>query len=175
MTLDEQDALLDRLTALAEYYEKPKSPGTLALYVQELNDLPFSAISAALKHHVNHGFPLFPKVTEIRAIVEGEGDGPADVAWRELHAEFRRVGSWLAPSLSPTTEAVVRQLCGTWERACALIGQCDGGPELQGWQNKFREAYQAQSTRERLALPVSPHRPTLQLVQSRAPVVDGDT
>lgn len=156
MTLHEHEQLLDRLSALAEYYEKPKSPATLAIYVQELNDLPFTAVSAALKHHVNHGFPTFPKVSDIRRLVEGDGDTSADDAWRELHAEFRRVGSWRPPSLSPLTERTVLALCGDWERACKLIGQADSGPELQGWQNKFREMFHAQAVRERQMLPVTP-------------------
>lgn len=175
MTLDEQDQLLDQLSALAEYYDKPKSPATLAIYVQELDDVPFRAVAAALKHHVNHGFPQFPKVSEIRAIVEGNEDAAADAAWMELHAEFRRVGSWRPPALSPLTEATMLALCGNWERACALIGQAEAGPELQGWQTRFRETYQVQAARERAMLTAGPERPKLAPLRLVAPVVDGDT
>lgn len=174
MTLTEKDALLDRLSALAEYYEKPKSPATLAIYVQELNDLPFPAIAAALKHHVNHGFPLFPKVSEIRLLVEGVQSAAATDAWRELYGEFRRVGSWGQPRLSSTTAATVLALCGDWERACVLIGQCDSGPELQGWQKRFQETFAVMAAREQQTRQL-PAPPALTLVPSRVPAADGDT
>lgn len=140
MTADEQDALLDRLTAMAEYYERPKSDAQLMLYVQGLADLPFPGVAGALSVLLKTS-TFFPKIAEIRELVGGDVEAQAEDAWAELHGEIRRVGSWRAPQLSAATWATVELLCGTWERCVATIGRAEAGPEIQGWQKRWKESY----------------------------------
>lgn len=169
MTLDEQEQLLDRLSELAEYYDKPKAPAQLAIYLQALDDLPFAAVMQATVALVNTS-TFFPKVAEIRQLVEGHSESHAELAWLDLLREIRRVGYTGRPDLPEATLATMERMWGSWVRLCeTLPGE---GPGLHAWAKRFRETYAALATRERMALPEA-RRP--QLGPSPALVADGDT
>jgi hypothetical protein len=161
MTRGEREEVLKALTLLQEYHRiEPLSEALQLIYLRAFDAYPVADVLSALSRSVDvHRF--FPKVPELKELIEASRDDQAELAWAELHSEFRRVGSWRHPTLSPLTEQAVIALCGNWERACALIGRAEAGPELQGWQNRFREMYQVLAERERLMLAEAPSRPQL--------------
>ena len=170
MTLDEQEQLVDRLTELADYFDKPKSPSQLALYVQALNDLPFAAVMQATAAVVQSS-TFFPKVAEIRQLVEGHAETTAELAWLDVLREIRRVGYTGRPALPEATVDTITRMWGSWVALCeTLPGE---GPGLHSWAKRFRETYTALAIRERMRLPAETPRP--QLVSSRVIAADGDT
>lgn len=148
MTPDERDHVTDQLTVLAEYYERPKSEAQILLYVQALDDLPCEAVVGAMRTLVRTS-TFFPKVSEIRALIEGRTEEASELAWMEMLREVRRVGYLGAPDLPEATTETIRGLWGSWARLCeTLPGE---GPELVGWMKRWDGAYGA--TANRLARP----------------------
>ena len=127
MTADERDRVTDQLTVLAEYYERPKSEAQIVLYVQALDDLPCDVVIGAMRALVRTS-TFYPKVSEIRALVEGRTEDAASLAWMALLSEVRRVGYLGTPALPDATLETVCGLWGSWGHLCATLpGE---GPEL---------------------------------------------
>lgn len=138
MTPQDCDLLIDRLTMLAEYYEKPKSEAQLAIYVQALADLPIAEVLNATSELVKTSV-FYPKVSEIRAVVEGDSLEHAERAWSALLREIRAVGYTGTPELTETTRQTVNSIWGNWENLCrTLPGE---GKELLGWAKQFKSTY----------------------------------
>lgn len=135
------------MAALGETFNETISKVRTDAYFAALQEFDIADIEAAATNHIRVG-RFFPKPVELREWITGTDDDQADAAWAELHGEFRRVGSWRAPTLSPLTQQTILALCGTWERACALIGRADSPAELQGWQKRFKETYVTMAIRE---------------------------
>lgn len=144
MTPEDCESLMDRLTVLSEYYEKPKSEAQVEIYVLALKDLPIHAVLAAMNAHVNAS-PFFPKVSDIRALVEGESSEHADRAWGLLLREVRAVGYTGTPELTEALRATVNAIWGSWVNLCQTLPA--EGPELLGWAKQFKATYRTMANR----------------------------
>ncbi len=148
MTDDERDQLTRQIEVMAEYYDKPKSEAQILLYVQALDDLPCEAVLGAMRALVRTS-TFFPKVSEIRQLVEGDKKEAAEYAWMEMLREVRRVGYVGAPDLPAPTMETIRGLWGSWAHLCSTLpGE---GPELLGWMKQWMGYYGAMT--QRLARP----------------------
>lgn len=153
MTPQECDLLIDRLTELAEYYEKPKSEAQIAIYVQALADLAISDVLHATSELVKIS-AFYPKVSDIRTQVFGSVDNRSELAWYGLLREVRREGYTGTPNLPKITMKVIADLWGSWTNLCQTLP--DGGPEHFGWAKQFKTSYRAhQRTGNALGLPAS--------------------
>jgi hypothetical protein len=148
MTPSEQEALLVRLTELAEYFDKPQSDAQLLLYIRALNDLPLEQVLAAT-NTVIQTCTFFPKVAEIRELVQGNDSDSAELAWMGLLREIRREGYTGRPKLPAATVETIRGLWGDWVNLCQTLP--NDGPELLGWAKRFNTAYVA--TKHRIERP----------------------
>lgn len=148
MTADERDRVTDQLTVLAEYYERPKSEAQILLYIQALDDLPCEFVISAMRALVRTS-TFYPKVSEIRALIEGRTGDAAELAWMALLREVRHVGYLGQPDLPDATLETVRGLWGSWGHLCETLP--GDGPELIGWMKRWDSAYRA--TANQLARP----------------------
>lgn len=149
MTPQECDRLIDRLTELAEYYEKPKSEAQIAIYVQALADLPITDVLRATGVLVQTS-AFYPKVSEIRTLVLGSVEDQSELAWTELLREIRREGYTGKPNLPAATMEVIWELWGSWVNLCqTLPGE---GAELLGWAKRFKASYGAHQRQTHLAV-----------------------
>lgn len=148
MTQDDQEALLIRLTELAEYFDKPQSDAQLLLYVRALDDLPIAAVLGATTVIVQT-CTFFPKVAEIRALVLGDDTDSAELAWMALLREVRRTGWTGQPDLPPATIETIHGVWGGWVNLCQTLP--NDGPEMLGWAKRFGSAYVA--TKHKLERP----------------------
>lgn len=140
MTAAEREQLIDALTVMAEYYDKPKSDAQIMIYVQALDDLKLADISWAMNDIIKSS-PFFPKVSEIREMVLGDDQDSAEIAWMGLLREVRRTGYTGYPDLPEATLEAIRGVWGSWVNLCqTLPGE---GPELLGWAKRFGSAYVA--------------------------------
>ena len=141
MTNQERATLVQRLTMLAEYYDKPKSEAQLSIYLAGLDDLPIEQVLGALTLAVKQ-CRWFPTVAELREMVSGPAEDRAAYAWGLMLSELRRVGylgqpDWQDPILDDT----IRSLWGGWRRLCTTLPA--EGPELIGWMKQFQAHYRS--------------------------------
>lgn len=139
MTDSDRPRLAQVLALLGEMFNEPISELRAEGYFDALSDLPIDTVEGAARLALRTK-TFFPKPVELRELAQGTESDNAELGWQELHAEFRRVGSWRPPTLSPTTQETMLRLCGSWERACAAIGQ-SMGPERLGWAKRWKDAY----------------------------------
>ncbi len=138
MTPNERELLIDSLTVLSEYYEKPKSEAQMGIYLHGLDDLPIADVLNAIERLVKSSL-FFPKVSEIRDAVEGKTEEHAELAWFSLLKEIQRVGYTGAPQLTETTRLAMKSVWGNWTNLCQTLPA--EGPELLGWAKQFKSAY----------------------------------
>lgn len=148
------EMLIDRLTALAEYYEKPKSEAQIGIYVQALKDLPIAHVLNATSELVKSS-QFYPKVSEIRGIVLGTTEDASELAWNGLLRAIRQTGYTGKPDLPAATWEAVREVWGSWVSLCQTLP--GDGPEQLGWAKRFKSTYRAlEQVAKRPALPLGP-------------------
>ena len=170
MTRGERTEVLKALTALAEYHKDELSEARQLIYLQAFEDYSLRDVLMALKQSIDlHTW--FPKVPELKKLIDGTDSDHALLAWNDLVREVRRTGYTGRPELPEATIDAVDRVWGSWVALCQT--RPAEGPGLYAWQKRFQDTYQVLATRGRMALPPSQSRP--QLVASRARAVDGDT
>lgn len=133
--------LAKALKALGETFNEPVSDLRAEAYFFALEDFTIEQVEDAIRGAIKH-CKFFPRPAELREQIGGSVEDQAELAWHELLAEIRRVGSWRPGELSPATQLTMERICGTWERCCTSIGHATG-PELLGWAKRWKEGYGA--------------------------------
>lgn len=114
--------ILKLLQKLSELFPAhPLSSQAVAIYVQELAEIPAPVLERALRAHIRV-CRFFPTVAELyqRAGEIQQADHPIPSgyeAWAEVQAEIQRVGSWGQPQLDNPLAAQVVEQPG-WNTLC---------------------------------------------------------
>lgn len=130
------------------------SPGTLAIYVQVLSDIPPEQLKIAVLRHVTQS-RFFPSVSELREAAAGlhqeaEDQPDAYTAWAEVTAAFRDVGYYRQPTWSHPLIGRAVDALGGWRNLC----QSENGVADRARFFEVYGAYASRSQNERTALPV---------------------
>lgn len=138
MTPDDRPRLARILAVLGETFNEPVSDLRAEGYLMGLNDLTIGQVEQGARRALKTS-RFFPRPAELRELAVGSADDSAELAWLELLAEVRRVGSYGVPTLSPTVGSAMRAVWGTWAQLCATLP--GDGVELLGWAKRFKAAY----------------------------------
>jgi hypothetical protein len=115
------------LSVLCEFYGKGGTPHELnetqiAMYCDALAEFSRDELAAAAKAHMQRS-PFFPKLSELRAILEPEPDykALAAAAWAHVEQAIKRHGAYVSVQFAdPSIGEAVRQTFGSWDRACSF-------------------------------------------------------
>lgn len=166
MTAEELADIGRRLTALAEYFDKPLSQAQSEIYLSGLADVPHEALVRALDQVVRTRTGSMahrmPKVAELRELVTGRLEDRAQLAWVELQRLVSRHG-WVKHTQveDPALQRAMEATFGSWQRCCEQLAI--EGPAATVQYQRFQAAYQAMARREEGALPAGP---TVRLLES---------
>ena len=151
MTRQHLRAFVTLLYGLGEAYNHPVSEVAADIYFGALEDLAFDDVRRAVATHVQTS-KFFPRPADLRELVLGNTEDQAEIAWRHILREVRRVGWNGTPTWAdePTRRAAL-DLFGGWRRLCENLPA--SGPELLGLRKQFGVLYGAlkhQATRGEL-------------------------
>lgn len=142
---DERE-FITRLAAMAEYFGKPLSEAAQEIYLRGLEDLPASAVFAAMNATVQH-CTFLPKVSEIREIVLGSTKDRAEAAWLHVLSQVRRVGYTGQPTLTADEWRAVESVFGSWGGCCQTLPSPDE-PMFAALAKQFKAAHETQRRQE---------------------------
>ncbi len=116
MQQHEFDAFSEMLQAVAEYCNKPLSPGVIAIYWQGLRDLDLPAVRHALNAHVQNPDTgqYMPKIADIRRMLGGTTQDSALRAWAKVDKAVRHVGPYVSVAFDDALIHRVLHDMGGW-------------------------------------------------------------
>jgi hypothetical protein len=154
MTRGERLEIIKALTVLQEYHRVPPLSEALQMvYLEAFDGYTLRDVLSALKQSIDvHTW--FPKVPELKRLIEGSEGDRALIAWNDLVREIRRTGYTGTPDLPESTLTTITQLWGSWVALCQTLPA--EGPGYSVWEKRFRETYQVMANRDRMALPSAP-------------------
>lgn len=140
MTREESQKLKALFVAMSAYYGQRLPDDALALYVEDLADLPYEAVANALTELRRDPritrCPL-PAVVRDRIHPAGNPAAEAIVAANEIAGAIARIGPYRTPTLSSLAMDVIR-LEGGWEQICEITTN-DNLPTLKAqWRELAR-------------------------------------
>ena len=140
MKPDEKQQFAAMMGELAAAFEVKLKPERIAIYWENLRDIPLGAIGEACRDLVLSGH-RFPLIADIRQRCEYGVAVRAAEAWGEVVAQLHDCRKGFHSD--PVVETVVRQM-GGW----VYLGTEVSTDDLHTWQSKkFRELYTEQSKR----------------------------
>lgn len=146
MTNEDAGAFFQRLAALSELLDRPGavfSETKAELYFEALRDLPLEAVIAGLNAAVR-SCTFMPKPAEIRALVVGDDEDQAEIAWLDYKQQAKQIGGYGSPTLEPALADALVAVFGSWEAACWT----DFTPEMWAAKRKeFGRVYRAMRQR----------------------------
>ncbi len=122
-----------RLVELGELFDAKLSESKQLLYFQALSDLPLELVTDAVIQAAR-ACKFFPKPVELRALVLGDDEDRAELAWLEYKRLARSCGGYGSPTFTdPALADALVAVFGSWEGAC----WSDFSPEM--WSSKRKE------------------------------------
>lgn len=94
-TLDEKKRFASLMTALADYYDKEVSKGTMALYWEGLKQYDYAAIEKAAWAHTqspDENGRWMPKISDLTKVLQGSTKDQASIAWSKVDRAVRTIG-----------------------------------------------------------------------------------
>lgn len=95
-TLDEKKRFASLMTALADYYDKEVSKGTMALYWEGLKQYDYAAIEKAAWAHTqspDENGRWMPKISDLTKVLQGSTKDQASIAWSKVDRAVRTIGT----------------------------------------------------------------------------------
>lgn len=136
MTNQDAGEFFGRLAALSELFNGAGAVFSEAkgeLYFEALRDLPLEAVIQGLNEAVRR-CTFMPKPAEIRALIFGDDEDTAELAWQAYKQTARRIGGYSSPTFEdPALADALVAVFGSWEAACWT----DFTPEM--WASKRKE------------------------------------
>lgn len=133
MTLEK---MWELLVPLGELYDKEITQTLAGIYHVAFRGYEEAAIRDAMSRHVLRS-KWFPKISELRELIEGSTEGRCAEAWHCLVRTMERVGAYQSVQFEdPAIHAVVRTW-GGWSSVCQITEE-----ELRYRQGDFRRLYQ---------------------------------
>jgi hypothetical protein len=109
------------MTTLEKYFDKQLETGIKLLYFRECADLSIEQFEFAC-HAAMARLKWFPKIAELRELVEGDSNDKAQAAWSLFEEAVCRVGYtkslWVEDH---ALAAAIRSTFGGWEAACTAF------------------------------------------------------
>jgi hypothetical protein len=97
-TIEEKKRFLELLTGISDYYGKPLSKTTLALYWQGLRAFDFEAVERALWQHTQSPDECgrwMPTISDLTKMMHGRTADQASLAWSKVNLAVRQVGVYV--------------------------------------------------------------------------------
>ena len=141
------------MAMLAEAFDKDNTKLRMDVYFGGLKDFEIKEVEASIYQAVK-SLKFFPKVAELRQLIEGDADSRALLGWR-IAVDSRNYYYGADFSEDPAIAYCIEELCDTYVSFCEKTLE-----ELKWLEKRFLDLY-------RLAL----KRPSL--LADRSPVLDG--
>ena len=145
--MDDKGKFANTMVAMGELYDKELSPVLVNMYWTSLREFSDDDVSHAF-HVAMMTLKWFPKPSELREIITGNGSEQAHCAWADvIKAIERGAGHRLIDSkkLAPEIETLVTEL-GGWRRLAGMFYR-----DLDFLKKDFIELYQAKVSRGAIA------------------------
>jgi hypothetical protein len=95
--IDERRKFASLLTALSDYYRQEISKAVAGLYWEGLKQYDYEAIEKAAWAHTQNpdeSGRWFPKIADLRKLLEGSTVDQAAIAWSKVDTAIRTRGTW---------------------------------------------------------------------------------
>jgi len=113
---EEKKQFLEIMTGICEIYDKQLSEKSLEFYMTVLEEYNFATVKKALTRYMLNASgsgSFFPKPADIIALIEGDPEDRAEIAWTEVVQALERVGSWKSIKFrDPIINTVIYELGG---------------------------------------------------------------
>ena len=113
---EEKKQFLEIMTGICEIYDKQLSEKSLEFYMTVLEEYNFATVKKALTRYMLNASgsgSFFPKPADIIALIEGDPEDRAEIAWSEVVQALERVGSWKSIKFrDPIINTVIYELGG---------------------------------------------------------------
>lgn len=126
MDASDFDEFADRLTVLAEHWQRSLSSAQLVMDFEALADLPTDRVFAAFTQALQ-GCTFWPSIAEIRKLALGDDDLHVERAWMTFRRAMTMVGAYRSLALfDAALGETITAMFGGWPQACAA----DLSPEM---------------------------------------------
>lgn len=145
-------------TLLSQTFDKEASDALAQIYFDGLKDFAIEQVAAAVNQAVRTK-KFWPKVAELRELIEGSVDDRAAQAWAAFLEAAADGGQASIRFSDPAAARAVDAVFGGWIQACRLLsaGGTDGrGKQTGGCTDEMLASYQKQFCRQYLAALNSP-------------------
>lgn len=140
MTNHDYKRFFQALTALADYYGKALSEGSMLLYRQGLQGYEIDAIERAIGIHVQNpdSGQWMPKIADIVRMIEGTTQDAAALAWAKVMRAVGSVGQYQSIVFDDAVIHLVVDDLGGWPKLCQTTED-----ELPFLAKRFETNYRA--------------------------------
>ncbi len=123
MNKDDARKFSECITTLEKYFEKTLDERVKLLYLEGLSDLEIGEIDRATRRAVAT-LKFFPKISELRELVEGTKEDRAAIAWETAQQAHRRAGAWTSILFTDAATGEALKTCfGGWVEFCESLHQ----------------------------------------------------
>jgi len=133
----DKPSFLSRFTGMCEYWEKKYSDALLDIYWCALSDLTIDQFERASSLAIQK-LTFFPKVAELRELVNGNGEAEALSAWEQLQKGISRAGAYQSVLFEDPRITRVIEIMGGWIEVCAWPTA-----DIKFRRKEFLDAYKA--------------------------------
>ncbi|MFP5211943.1 MAG: DUF6475 domain-containing protein [Acidobacteriota bacterium] len=137
MTQNDEARFLALFTGLCEYFDKKFSDPLLEIYFESLKDMPYEQVDAVISMAIRT-LKFFPKICELREMVNGRGEDRALIAWEQLQEAMQRAGRYNSVLFADPKISRVVNLLGGWLEVCNWPTD-----EMKFRRQEFLKAYAA--------------------------------
>lgn len=144
MNQNDSKRFFQAMTALADYYGKPLSEGSMGLYWQGLQGYEIAQVERAIGIHVQNpdSGQWMPKIADIVRMIEGTTLDAAAMAWAKVMRAVGSVGQYQSLAFDdPIIHLVIGDL-GTWPGLCQTTEE-----EIPFLAKRFENSYRAYKRR----------------------------
>lgn len=139
-TLEEKKRFASLMTALADYYDKEVSKGTMALYWEGLKQYDYAAIEKAAWAHTqspDENGRWMPKISDLTKVLQGSTKDQASIAWSKVDRAVRTVGTYSDVAFDDALIHRVIQDMGGWVQVGSK-GDDDWPFVAKEFENRYR-------------------------------------